>query len=320
MSTFIAVQTHKMPPADYHTCPDWSVSQTKLLPDSPEEFYGLHVAEPPRWAKGPTPAMNFGSMVHSRLLEPGTFAELYPQAEQCSGVLKSGKGAGERCSHQGSFRLPDGTWLCGVHTKGESSARLVNCITSEDVARLNSIVRNCEESADVRSLLGVKGEIEYSLFGTHQPTGLLVRGRLDKWYTHGEARVILDVKTTSPDPFNERLMAAHFYGLGYHRQAAWYLDLMEGAGSPCEAFVFLAIKTVIPFTCAVWTLNPNAIELGRRQNELALADLALRFKSGDWSNEKAALQPLMLDVPPYAYDSNTFPAAPFLEEFADYAE
>ena len=134
MSTFIAVQTHKMPPADYHACPNWSVSQTKLLPDSPEEFYGLHVAEPPRWVKEPTPAMKFGSMIHARLLEPDTFAQLYPQAEQCSGVLKSGKGAGERCSHQGSFRLPDGTWLCGVHTKGESSARLVNCITSEDAA------------------------------------------------------------------------------------------------------------------------------------------------------------------------------------------
>jgi len=127
---------------------------------------------------------------------------------------------------------------------------------------------------------------------------------LDKWIEHDGSRFILDVKTISADPTNERLVAQQCLSLGYHWQAAAYLDLMRGHGKPCDAFFFLFVKTSPPHTACLWVLNDNDIELGQRRNRIALLDLAKRLKSGEWTGPRHG-EVNYLTYPKWAMDDDT---------------
>lgn len=266
----------------YHGLPEWSVSQWKLLPDHPEEFEGYFVSRPPRWIKEITDAIRFGTMVHSRLLEPETFAARYPQAGPCSGVLKTGKNAGQQCGNAASLQSSDGAWWCGVHGKG-TGAHEVDCLTPVDAMRINSIVRGAYSDPKVRGILEAPGEIEYSLFGTHAETGLQVRGRLDKWFEFGGGRIVADIKTCAHDPADARLVAATCLARRYYLQAAAYLDLMAAHGKLCDGFAFVFIRTSPPFNSCLWLLDDDSLNLGRLHNATALKNLSERLVSGDWT-------------------------------------
>jgi hypothetical protein len=277
--------THQTAQDDaYHAMAGWSVSQWKLLADHPEEFYGFHVAHPPLWEFERTPAIEFGTKVHGRLLEPETFSARYPEAGPCAAVLKSGKNAGQPCGNAASNRTRYGYWYCGVHAKSAPEpSEPVECLTSVDAARLNSIVRAAHADPKVYGCLSAPGEVEYSLFGTHAETGLQVRGRLDKWLEYGGGRIIVDLKTCAHDPANARLVAATCLARRYHLQAAAYLDLMAAHGKPCDGFAFVFIRTSPPFNSCLWLLDDDSLNLGRLHNAIALRNLAERLASGDWT-------------------------------------
>lgn len=298
----------------YHSMEGWSVSQWKL--DSPEEIYGYHVAEPPLWPFTVTPAMQFGHKVHARLLEPDTFSQRYPAAEPCCGILKSGKRIGEQCGSSASLRDPYGQWYCGTHAKGMASLEAVECLDSDDAQRLNHIVRAVNADPKVRWLINAPGAEEYALFGTHAETGLPVRGRLDKWIEHDGKRFIVDLKTISCDPTNERLVAKQFAALSYEMQAAAYLDMMAAHGKPCDAFFHIVVKTSPPYTSCLWCLSDEEIALGRNRNRVALRDLAERLSTGRWTGARHG-EVNMLSYPKYAFgDVKPEP----MEEFAAFAE
>lgn len=297
---FIDVRHEEAQDDAYHGMDGWSVSQWKKLPKSPEEFYGYHVAKPPLWPFETAPAMEFGTKVHARLLEPDTFAERYPVAGCCSAIIKTGKNAGAQCGKSAEYRIGE-SWYCGVHGK---DAEPVECLSHVDALRLNSIVRSIKTDPQLTAMLEIAGHVEYSLFGTHEETGLQVRGRLDKWYEFGEGRMILDIKTFANDPTDERLVAAACLQRGYHCQAAAYLDMMAGHGKPCDAFAFIFVRTSPPFNSCLWFLNDNDVELGRRRNRIALREIRARLDSGEWFGPRHG-QPNYLTFPAYAHEDAT---------------
>ena len=289
--------THRTAQDDaYHEMEGWSVSQWKKLPHDPESFYGYHVATPPTWIFEPTPQMELGTNIHSVLLEKKPFS--CPPMDVLS---KSGSRAG-------------GNW-----NQYKDSHTPLECLSQKEARVIRDIVQQARNDPKIVWLLDAPGEIEYSLFGTHTETGLPVRGRLDKWIEHDGSRFILDVKTISADPTNERLVGQQCLALGYHWQAAAYLDLMRGHGKPSDGFFFLFVKTSPPHTACLWVLNDNDIELGQRRNRIALLDLANRLKSGDWTGPRHG-EVNYLTYPKWAYDDQTHidePGTP--EEFAAYA-
>ena len=312
--------THRAAQDDaYHHLPGWSVSQWKLLPDHPEEFYGFHVAEPPLWEFEVTPAIHFGTLTHARLLEPDTFSSRYPTAGPCAATLKSGKNAGMPCGNAASNRTRYGEWYCGVHAKGSAEpAEPVECLDSVNALRLNSIVRAAHADPKVCGCLATPGEVEYSLFGTHSETGLQVRGRLDKWYEFGGGRIIVDLKTCAHDPANARLVAATCLARRYYLQAAAYLDLMEAHGLPCDGFAFVFIRTSPPFNSCLWLLDDAALELGRLHNAFALKNLAERLASGDWTGPCHGKENYC-SLPKWAFETDFTQLDRNTEAFAEFA-
>jgi hypothetical protein len=260
--------------------------------------------------------MQFGTMVHAKLLERDTFSDRYPLAQPCCAFLSSGKRAGQPCDHSGIMQDRGGSWYCGIHAKQAPGAQPIECLTPVDAAKLAHIERAAYADPKVRGCLEAVGDVEYSLFGTHTETGLAVRSRLDKVFPVGDKRALIDLKTCSFDPCDDRLVAAAIHQRGYHRQAAWYLDMMEGHGKPCDVFFFVFIRTAPPYNSVLWSLNDNAIDLGRRRNDVALRNLYERLQSGDWAGPRHG-ELNYVDLPKYAYsgsvDDMTFPIGDFLE-------
>lgn len=289
--------THRAAKDDaYHSMPGWSVSQWKKLPHDPGSFYGYHVADPRTWIFETTPAMEFGTLVHSVLLEKQSFACPPPE-----------------------YLAPNGHRRGKAWDAYESLHTPLECLSAKEAKALRDIQTAANSDPKVRWLLDAPGEVEYSLFGTHAETGLSIRGRLDKWVESENGRLIVDVKTISADPTNERLVAAQCLNFGYHQQAAAYLDMMAAHGKPCDAFVFLFVKTSPPYTCCLWVLNENDIELGRRCNRLALRDLSRRLDSGDWTGPRHG-QINCCAFPKYAYEGDTFVGDEMTANFEAFTE
>ena len=121
-----------------------------------------------------------------------------------------------------------------------------------------------------------RGQREVSVFAKHGPTGLLRKGRMDVVATDDAGlTTIADVKTTndaSPEEFARTIAT-----WGYHRQAAYYIDLVGAS-----FFVFIAVEKEPPYAVNVFALDEESIEIGRRDNEAALAKVAECTATGIW--------------------------------------
>ncbi|MBD3689854.1 PD-(D/E)XK nuclease-like domain-containing protein [Nanchangia anserum] len=126
-----------------------------------------------------------------------------------------------------------------------------------------------------RDLLTAPGRAEVSVIAT-TPSGARVKARPDYWLDEPDENgrvVLVDYKTTQDATPNGFAKAVATFG--YHQAAAWYPMVLTEAGiiaSPDDArMVFLVQEKAAPYRCAVYELDPVAIELGRDMNRDALA-------------------------------------------------
>ncbi len=254
---------------DYHLRAD-GVSRSMLedFREDPAWFRGLYVSK--EFARPPATAdMLFGSMVHSVLLENAlddSIVEIPASALNGDGHRK---GAGWK-----SF--------CADLAPGAVAMK------ADEIAPLKAIRRNVESHPVARKLLlEARGEAEVTFEWRDDATGLLLKVRLD-WMTepHGSLPAcIVDVKTTGRiDP---KSFAETCWRYGYHRQAAFYRMGVETWHLERLPFVFVAVRKTPPYSVACFELNEDApdgfLPLGETQVVDALADLAKRRDSGDWS-------------------------------------
>ena len=111
-------------------------------------------------------------------------------------------------------------------------------------------------------------------------TGIACRGKLDKLCFFGDGVSVLDVKFSGgcTREWVEKQSAA----MGYYRQAAFYTDAATAHAGHINTFAFLFVKNSPPYNCGLWILNENDIDLGRRHNDMALAELKRRREQDDW--------------------------------------
>lgn len=121
-----------------------------------------------------------------------------------------------------------------------------------------------------------EGQPEVSAFAIDEGTGVLRRGRFDWLGTE----ILTDYKTASTsDPAAFGRTAAD---LGYHMQAAWYLNLAHDLGHPAEAFAFLVQSKEPPYLVTVVELDDEALTRGRELNRRALERFRDCTESGIW--------------------------------------
>lgn len=238
--------THDLSNEEYHAHPAISRSALKLIERSPlhywHRFYsGQH--EP----AAPTPAMEFGTAVHSAVLEPDLFSQTYAQAPELAKTTRAGKEA----------------WA-------EATAGGKHLLTKQQLIQIAGIQHALDNHDSAKRALTADGINEASFVATCPTTGLEIKCRPDRLLASGTC---IDLKTTQDASASAFSKAA--FNLGYHIQAAFYLKTLELAtGITPKGFVFLTVEKDAPHGVQVFKCSDDMLAFGGAKVDELLAEIA----------------------------------------------
>lgn len=239
-----------MPAEQYHAVEAMSASGAKKMLRSPQH-YKLMRDTPSE----PTAAMQFGTAVHSGVLEPDTFAEAVAIAPEVNKRTNAGKAEWEAFASANAGRL-----VLSV----ADHARVLRCI---DAVRAHPAAMALLEGA----------QREVSLFWEDGQFKVPCKSRFDAW----NHNLVIDLKTTqdaSPDTFPRQAAS-----LLYHAQAAFYFSAAEHLFDRTpDGFVFICVESEPPHAVACYTMPGNAILAGSVLVNVALERYAAALAEGKW--------------------------------------
>lgn len=219
----------------------------KIIPNLPNAEYHAHsavskslldkIARSPLHARAyldgtrdePTAAMQFGTALHTAVLEPERFAAEYAVFDG-DRRTKAGKEVYEALLASG--------------------ASIISAADSDAISSMAMAVRQ----HNIASRLIRDGIAETSVFWQHADTGLECKCRPDYWRTADG--ILVDLKTcddASPAGFARSIATYR-----YHVQAAHYLD-----GTEAETMLFIALEKKAPYALAVYELDADSLKAGR---------------------------------------------------------
>ena len=160
----------------------------------------------------------------------------------------------------------------------------VNRTELREAAKIATAVRSHELASAILS----EGIPEQSLYWVDEDTGVTRRGRID-WL---RPNAIVDVKTCADaSPAGFAKAAAN---LAYHQQAAWYVDGIRALTGEERPFIFVAVEKCEPYLVGVYTLDDEALSIGREKNRRALELFAECESSGVWPGYSTDIETLSL--------------------------
>jgi hypothetical protein len=299
-----------IPNAAYHGGPGISKSGLDLIHRSPMHYW--HAVNSAN-DNDPTTAQRIGTAFHALVLEPDEFAAGYVLPfDAPDGALVTSDDIKERLKSHGLkvsgtkpeliSRLrevePDAVFLDDLkHAYAvENAGRVI--LTTDEWDQLHAM-RDAVLAHPVagKLLTAAPGDAELSVYWTDQETGELCRCRPDFWRRDG---ILVDVKTTddaSPEAFARSLV-----NWRYHVQHPFYLDGCAAAIKQCGAsnmvtprhFLFLVVEKKAPYAVAVYRLNEESVDAGRREYRRDLDLYAKCRATNDWPGYPAEIQPIDL--------------------------
>lgn len=240
---------------EYFALEALSASGAKLLRKSP-----LHYMADRQRKRVPTPAMIFGTVVHTLALEPEREAFVVKRLNWAS---KEGKAEREQLEASG---LP--------------------ILSEADADRARAIHDALVSDREVCVLLDAADKEQPMVWEQH---GVRCKGKADAF----GPGLIVDLKTTldaGPQEFARSVAT-----FGYHRQAAWYLDGYEATkGERAKDFVFIAVESQPPHAVALYRLDAASIAAGRLEMKRAAAVYRECLATGVWPGYARDVQTLSL--------------------------
>jgi hypothetical protein len=210
-----------------------------------------------------TDSMKLGSAVHCAILEPEKFASEFLVSPKFDRRTSAGKAAAAE-------------W--------ETIAAGKTCIDSEEMAMIESMKAAIMCHPIAKNML-TGGEAEYSYYAEDPETGVKLKCRPD----YHKAGALIDLKTTADASFEG--FARQIGNLGYHLQAAFYLDTFNySQGTDYKEFFFIALENKAPHAIAVYRLDENHISAGRKAYKKALQRYSEFLKSGASVEDLQALR------------------------------
>lgn len=132
----------------------------------------------------------------------------------------------------------------------------------------------------IASRLLSRGAAEHSIYWHDDATGVRRRIRPDFLPETNRRPLCIDYKTAksaNPEQFQRAVV-----DYGYHCQQAFYEDGLAELGLVDVGFLFVVQAKDAPYTVSVCQIDPEVVELGRRQNRMALEIFARCQESGEW--------------------------------------
>lgn len=232
-----------------------------LLSSTPEEFDFKR-----RTPRDPNKNYDFGHAAHKMVLGKGSrLALLDPKV----------------CGHAADGKLakvPQATseWKKAA-AKARSEGKLPIAKSEMEKAQLMA-GRVFEHRVASRLLSG--GRAEHSIYWHDDATGVRRRIRPDYLPELPGRQLCVDYKTaTSADP---RQFQRAVVDYGYHMQQAYYEDGLAELGFTDVGFLFVVQSKTAPYTVSVCQIDPDVVELGRRQNRMALELFARCIETDTW--------------------------------------
>lgn len=216
---------------EYHSMTDYlSKSNLDLIRKSPAHYKTFLDGEQSK----PTPAMIFGSLVHSLVFKEDNYAVM----PECDRRTKDGKAIYEQ-----------------FLSESAGKELIVTASQFETANQIKTAVYNHPKAA---ALLR-QGIAEVPVFS--ELHGVPVRIKPD--FLNTQFDICVDLKTTAcsaPDEFSKSV-----WNFRYHVQAAFYSDVLKSAGKQIKSFMFIAVDKDAPFNVEVYQIDDEAIEKGRAE-------------------------------------------------------
>lgn len=210
-----------------------------------------------------TASMALGSAIHCAILEPERFGLDFAIAPICDRRTKEGK------EIFANFEAKVGNRTVITQDQAQDVIDMKASVMSHDIAKI--------------MLTG--GEAEYSYYAIDKETNIAKKCRPD-YIKNGS---LIDLKTTMDASFEG--FARQIGNLGYHLQAAYYVDVYnEATGSKVDEFFFVAVENKAPFAVAVYRVDSLQLEAGRAAYKKALAKLADFYARGGNPKEPNTLR------------------------------
>ncbi|GFG65790.1 hypothetical protein MKUB_32800 [Mycobacterium kubicae] len=232
-----------------------------LLGSTPEEF-DYHRRVP----RDPNRNFDFGHATHKMVLGKGSrLAMLDPKVV---GLKADGKPAA----------VPTSTsmWKQAA-AKARRDGRLP--IAKSDMEKAQTMAGRVFQHRIAARLLS-KGQAEHSIYWHDDATGVRLRCRPDFLPELPGRPICVDYKTaTSANP---KQFQRAVFDYGYHQQQAFYEDGLAELGLEDVGFLFVVQSKTAPYTVSVCSIEPEVVELGRRQNRAAIELFARCIEADRW--------------------------------------
>ncbi|MGR3315416.1 PD-(D/E)XK nuclease-like domain-containing protein [Roseovarius indicus] len=303
--------------AGYHGGPGYSKSTLDIVRRSLAHFKHAQDQREAGVEREETAAMRVGSAEHGILLEPGQFekefalpfdASEWPDALATVDDIKARLKehglpvSGKKADLIERLREADPTVqilddLKAMHAEDSAGKAILTPAQWRDVRGMRDAA--IEHPRLCKLLTDPRGKAELSAYWRDKATGLLCRCRPDLWV----GDVVLDIKTT--DDARASSFERSVEKFRYYVQAPFYLDgikkAVEQSGQPLpegleipKQFVFGAIEKKAPYLNAIYVLDPQTMEIGRREIRDDLKALADAIARDDWPGYSRDIQAIGL--------------------------
>lgn len=279
---------------NYHKSPGISASGISLILDCPRKYWWNYLSGEAE--RKDTPNMKLGRLVHTLVLEPETFTDLYYRARP------------DQLKREIEAKYPnltkkeiDGMWAQEklereLYVAQHADKELID----DDLLKQATAMADSIKSQPLFQKMMSKGDhhIEHSLMWEDDETGALFRSRPDYY----NAFCIIDIKTTkdaSPEAFSRSV-----YQYGYHRQGAMAIDglnKLAGGGHPnWDSVVTFVVESDAPYISAPYLLSENAIQRGREEYKKGGLIYKDCLANATWNGYSEQI--VELDLPQWAYN------------------
>lgn len=314
-----------IPNAEYHGGPGISKSGLDIIHRSPMHYKAAREAGP----RESTPAQRRGTLVHDLVLEPDTFWDRYAEPFVApEGALDTVDEIKERMKALGleipskakkadlkellQAAAPDTVFLDEAKTEWAFSVDDKIVITAEELARAQAMADAVMSHPVAGKLLSPKaGVAELSCYWLDEETGVLCRCRPDFWRDDG---IVVDLKTTADASLEAFQRSVNDWR--YHVQQAFYEDGIKAAAKQApeqraddptglvmadgwerpmpKAFLFVAVENDAPHAVAVYRVETESVEIGRREYRADLTAYAESLRTDKWPGYSDRIEPIGL--------------------------
>jgi hypothetical protein len=220
--------------SQYRALPRIANSDLKEFKRSPLHYYHYKNVR-----RDPTPAQFEGTVIHSMVLEPGTFKDEYMVMDLEDRPEPNKTMASEE----------NKAWKASLENEAESTGKQI--VEHDLYLKAQDIANNLNRSQFVNDLL-YRTKKEQSF--TWEADGIQYKCRADMW----NEGIVADLKTTlnaKPSAFERDIFKYQYY-----RQGAMYAH-----GTHSKDFYFIAVEKNPPFGYSIHKLSDEVIAYGQKE-------------------------------------------------------